>query len=144
MVAAGLSDPPMALTVLYDESCPLCLRARDWLRTQPLHLPMELLPAGSPEAGRRYGRLPWRGQELVVVAPDGRVWVGPPAFLMCLWATRRYRPWAYRLNSPMLAPLARRFFTGLSARRSTIGALVGPPPCRDCAHPPHAVAEDSS
>lgn len=129
--------PPAALTVLYDERCTLCERAKEWLRTQQLLVPMELLPAGSPVARRRYGPLPWRGQELVVTAPDGRVWIGPSAFLMCLWATRRYRPWAYRLNAPTLAPLARRFFTGLSARRSKIGALLGPPSCRDCEHPPH-------
>ncbi len=131
--------PPVELTVLYDERCELCIRARDWLRSQQLHVPMELLAAGSPEARRRYGDVPWRGQELIVAAPDGRVWVGASAFLMCLWATRRYRHWAYRLSSPTLAPLARRFFTGLSARRSSIGALLGPPPCRDCEHLPHGV-----
>lgn len=142
MAAAGsvTTQAPGGLTVLYDEGCPLCLRARDWLRTQPLHLPMELLAAGSPEARRRYGVIPWRGQELVVTAEDGRVWVGPAAFVMCLWATRRYRPWAYRLSAPALAPLARRFFTALSARRSTIGALLGSPPaCAECEHVPHGL-----
>ena len=105
------------LTILYDESCALCRRARDWLLSQPCLIQVELIPSGSKLAKSRYGALPWLGEELVAVDQSGQAWVGPAAFLTCLWATVRYRPWAYRLAGPRLAPLAERFFLTVSKRR---------------------------
>ncbi len=116
------------LIVLYDETCALCRRARDWLLGQPCRLPVELIPAGSAMARRRYGSLPWVGQELVVADDLGNVWIGPAAFLTCLWATVRYRKWAYLLSAPALAPFAERFFIHVSKRRDRWSAwLVGRP-----------------
>lgn len=114
------------LTVLYDESCPLCVRCRNWMLSQPAYLPLELLPSGSAEAKRRYGAVPWLGAELCVVADTGEVWVGPAAFLMCLWALIEWRSWSYRLSGESLAPLAERFFHGISQKRRSIAALLGP------------------
>lgn len=106
------------LTVLYDESCAICRRARDWLLTQPCLVEVELLPAGLPPVRRRFlGTEQWLGRELVVVDDRGRAWIGPAAFLTCLWATVRYRSWAYRLATLGLAPLAERFFRLVSKRR---------------------------
>lgn len=114
-------DAPSAtttrLTVVYDESCALCRRCRDWLLTQPCLVEVELLPAGSEEAHERFGTVPWLGRELVVVDDLGNVWAGPAAYLTCMWATAKYRAWAYRLSTPMLAPLAARFFLCVSKRR---------------------------
>src|ERR671915_492668 len=107
--SAGAAGPSKAesdsrkLTVLYDETCSFCRRCRDWLLAQPCFLEVELLAAGSPLAKARYGSLPWLGKELVAVDDSGRVWIGPAAFLTSLWATRRYRAWAYRLSQPGLA-----------------------------------------
>jgi predicted DCC family thiol-disulfide oxidoreductase YuxK len=112
------------LTVLYDESCAVCRRCRDWLLTQPCLVEVELLAAGSATARARYGGLPWLGRELVAVDEGGRAWVGPAAFITCLWATVRYRPWAYRLSGRALAPLAERFFLFVSKRRSRWGAWL--------------------
>jgi len=122
------------LTVLYDESCGLCRRCRDWLLTQPCLVEVELLPSGSPESKDRFGALPWLGKELVAVDDGGRVWVGPAAFLTCLWATVRYRPWAYRLAGPRLAPLAERFFMLVSKRRDRWSAWLArdDPNCTWC------------
>jgi predicted DCC family thiol-disulfide oxidoreductase YuxK len=128
------SGMPGSLTVLYDERCALCRRARDWLLTQPCRLPVELLPAGSAEARRRFGSVPWLGSELVVADDRGGVWIGPAAFLTCLWATVRYRPWAYRLSGPHLAPLAERFFLLVSKRRDRWSSWLGrrDPECSWC------------
>jgi predicted DCC family thiol-disulfide oxidoreductase YuxK len=106
-----------SLTVLYDETCALCLSARDWLLTQPCLVRVELLAAGSDEAKRRYGGLPWLGSELVAVDDHGNAWIGPPAFLACMWATARYRSWAFRLSRPKLEPHAERFFRWVSKSR---------------------------
>src|SRR3712207_2282108 len=99
------------LTVLYDESCALCRRCRDWLLTQPCLVDVELVPAGSPLARSKYAAVqPWLGRELIVVNDEGHAWMGPAAFVTCLWATARYRSISYSLARPHLAPLAERFF----------------------------------
>lgn len=105
------------LTVLYDEHCAVCRRARDWLLGQPMHIEVEVIAAGSPAAKARYGRVPWLGGELVAVDDRGNVWAGPAAFVTALWATRRYRGWSYRMSGDRLAPLAESFFRMVSARR---------------------------
>lgn len=105
------------LTIVYDEHCAVCRRARDWLLTQQTHVPLELIAAGSPAAMSRFDEVRWLGKELVAADDEGNVWIGPAAFLTALWATRRYRAWSYRMSSERLAPLAESFFRMVSARR---------------------------
>lgn len=110
------------LSVLYDESCALCRRCRDWLLTQPCLVQVELIPAQSPFARSNYAAVDaWLGKELIVVDDKGHVWVGPAAFLTCLWATARYRSVSYALARPKLAPLAEKFFMMVSKRRDRFG-----------------------
>jgi hypothetical protein len=52
----------MTLTGLYDERCKFCRRCRDWLADQSVLVEMELLGAGTPEARRRFGHTPVRGE----------------------------------------------------------------------------------
>ena len=113
------------LTILFDERCAFCVRCRDWLADQPCLVEVEVLPAGSGIAGDRYGAVPWLGDELVVVNEHGQVWVGPAAFLMSLWATARYRPWAYLLSRPGWSSHAERFFIHVSKRRSRYAPWLG-------------------
>ena len=122
-VVAALRSP-RRLLVLYDADCPLCARCRHWLETQPTLVELSFAPAGSDETKGRFGALPWLGAELMVVSDRGEVWVGPAAFLMCLWSTRSYREWSYRLSGPLLAPLAEQFFSTVSARRRTIAPAL--------------------
>ena len=123
------------LAVLYDERCALCRRCADWLLGQPCLLPVELLPAGHPEVRARYPRASsWLGKELVVVDDHDRMWIGPGAYLMAMWATASYRSWAHWLAKPALFPLATRFFLFVSKRRGRIGAWIGKddPACSYC------------
>jgi len=120
-----------ALTILYDADCVLCRNCRAFMEQQPAHVTIEWVPCASREALEHYGSIPWLGAELVVVADDGRVWVGAAAFLMCLWALREWREWSYRLATPALAPFAERLFRGLSAKRHRIGAWFSHSPCTD-------------
>jgi predicted DCC family thiol-disulfide oxidoreductase YuxK len=119
------------LIVLYDATCALCVRCKELLARSATFVPLDLLACQSREARERYGAVPWLGEELVVVSDDGDVWVGPAAFLVCLWALRDYREWAYRLSGPELAPLADRFFVAISSRRRRISAFLGKPRCDD-------------
>jgi hypothetical protein len=60
----------------------------------------------------------------VVVGDAGEVWVGPAAFLVCLWALCGWREWSFRLAGPTFAPLAERFFLLVSSRRRAVAALL--------------------
>ena len=133
-LGADVARPPESLTVLYDERCGFCRRCRDWLVTQPCLVQVELLAAGSSAARERYGRLPWLGKELVVIDERGQAWIGPAAFLTCLWATVRYRPWAYRLAGPRLTPMTERFFLFVTKRRGRLSGWLGrdDPECSWC------------
>ena len=96
-------------TVLYDPGCPLCSRFRDWLVRQPTLVPLELVPAASDEARRRFPTLDHARtlREVTVVGDDGSVYVREHAWVVCLWATAKHRPLAERLATPSGLPLAR-------------------------------------
>jgi predicted DCC family thiol-disulfide oxidoreductase YuxK len=122
------------LTILYDERCRFCRRCRDWLATQPCLVAVELLGAGSASARERYGDLT-EVTDLVVIDDGGQVWTGPDAFVVCLWATARYRSWSYRLSQPGYARHAERFFRHVSKRRGAWGSRLpedGEEECVSC------------
>ena len=122
-VAATSARNPRALTVLFDPHCALCRRSRGWMLRQESYVELRFVACSGEEARLRYGDIPWLGDELVVVADTGDVWVGPAAFLTCLWALVAWREWSYRLSGPAFAPLAERFFEALSSRRKGLAAL---------------------
>jgi predicted DCC family thiol-disulfide oxidoreductase YuxK len=127
----GLSEEPVRrLTILYDERCARCRRWARRLAGQRFLVPVELLPAGSSQARARYPHVAaWLGRELVVVDNAARAWIGPPAFVMCLWAMRRSR-WAAALASrPRLAPIANRFLGRLGRRGDHDHAADSCPAC---------------
>lgn len=119
------------LTVLYDGTCALCVRCRDFLASSRTLVPLELLSCQSRDARERYGSVPWLGEELVVISDEGDVWVGPAAFLVSMWALADYREWSYRLSGPAFAPLAERFFVALSSRRRRFSSFFAKPRCED-------------
>lgn len=114
------------LTVLYDAQCGLCQRARAWLESQPAFVRLEFLPAGSPAARERYPRLEVAATlaALHVVADDGRVWSGAPAWVMCLWALRETRALSLRLSGPLSMALAQSIVARLSERRYTLSEIL--------------------
>lgn len=125
------------VTVLYDESCGLCRRSAHWLATEKAHIPVAILAAGSPVARARFGDIEALGDDLVVVGDDGRVWWGSPdAYIVALWALRKWRPWAIRLSGPGMSRLAGAFFKRVATHRKAIGAILGEPYCADCAARP--------
>jgi predicted DCC family thiol-disulfide oxidoreductase YuxK len=115
---------PRSLIVLFDPGCALCQKCCSWMLEQPSYVELRFVPCDGSEARKRYGDLPWLADELIVVGDEGEVWVGPAAFLTCLWALVAFREWSYRLAGPAFAPLAERFFLALSRRRKAVSALV--------------------
>lgn len=121
--------PPARLHVVYDDQCELCRRCRHWLSVQATHVELRFLASSQPEVKERYGDLPWYEIELMVVDDHGRAWIGPQAFIMALWATRRWRSMSYRLSGDAFTPLAERFFHALTANRATVSGLLGSHRC---------------
>jgi predicted DCC family thiol-disulfide oxidoreductase YuxK len=119
----GRSRCPQSLTVVFDPNCAICRRCRDWMLRQDTYVALNFLPCTAEEAQTRFGDLPWLGDELVVIGDAGEVWVGPAAFLTCLWALSEYREWSYRLAGPAFAPLAERFFLLVSDKRRALSRL---------------------
>ena len=124
------------LTVLYDADCALCRTARAWLATRAQLVPLEFLPAGSTEVGRRYPALladPGGGPlaDITVVADDGGVYTGDAAWLVCLWALDGYRGLAACLARPDLRPVARRVVAAAAAVRARTRDPGYRPDCGD-------------
>jgi predicted DCC family thiol-disulfide oxidoreductase YuxK len=101
--------PVRRLTVLYDAGCGLCAFLRDWLVRQPQLVPLELLPAASAEARRRFPGLDHGAtlDEITVIGDAGQVYQGTAAWIVTLWALREHRGLAHRLSTPTGALLAR-------------------------------------
>ncbi len=117
------------LTVLYDASCPVCVRCRAFMEREPSFVALEFVDCKSADAKRRFGRVPVLGTELVVVSDAGDVWWGPAAFLVCLWALVRWREWSYGLSGPLVGPFTRLFFRALSRNRRFVSRWIGHSSC---------------
>jgi predicted DCC family thiol-disulfide oxidoreductase YuxK len=116
------------LYVLYDASCGLCSRVREWVQQQPQFVPLEFIPAGSRRAAQMFPGLQREGakpSELLVIDDQGGIYHEGDAWLMCLWALAEYREWAARLSGPRLLPLARQAFAMLSQGRTGLSAALG-------------------
>ena len=112
-----------ALYVMYDSHCGLCTEVRDWLRLQPSYVEVRLLASDSDEARRKFPALP--AGELAVVSDSGQMWLGDSAFILCLWALRKYRGWARKFASPLLRPMARQAFAAVSQNRRNVSQFLG-------------------
>ncbi|MEV0035104.1 DCC1-like thiol-disulfide oxidoreductase family protein [Streptomyces sp. NPDC050804] len=101
--------PVQRLTVLYDARCPLCVHVRHWLLRQRQLVPIDLVPAASREARRRYPDLDHGStlKEITVIGDRGQIYRGTAAWIVCLWALAEHRPKAHWLATPAGAPFAR-------------------------------------
>lgn len=114
------------LTIFYDPRCGLCAKFRNWLETQPKRVNIQFTDFRSEEASRKFPGLLELGAErdVVVLADDGRWWQGTAAWLTCLWATREYRDWAFRMAAPALLPFVKKAVQLLSENRLTLSRLM--------------------
>ncbi|MER7818174.1 DCC1-like thiol-disulfide oxidoreductase family protein [Streptomyces sp. NPDC096153] len=97
------------LTVLYDAQCSLCVHLRHWLLRQRQLVPLELVPAASEEARRRFPALDHEStlREITVIGDRGQVYRSTAAWIVCLWALAEYRPRAHWLSTPAGQPFAK-------------------------------------
>ena len=62
--------------------------------------------------------------QVIVVTDEGAVYRGPSAWIMCLWALKRYRAWSLLMATPMWRPRVARIIDGLGRRRLMISRLL--------------------
>ncbi|MFD0893579.1 DUF393 domain-containing protein [Luteolibacter ambystomatis] len=115
-----------SLTIFFDARCGLCNRFRRWLMTRPARVSIRFIPYDSEEALRLFPRIREvrADQDVVVLADDGRWWQGTGAWLTCLWATRDYSAWSYRLAAPALQPWVIKVINLISENRLRLSTLL--------------------
>tara|TARA_R110002126_G_scaffold65642_1_gene167390 strand:- start:866 stop:1354 length:489 start_codon:yes stop_codon:yes gene_type:complete len=115
------------LTVLYDAQCGLCSSARRWLERQDLYVPLEFVPCSTPRAEFRFPTLDHdlSAKDVTVVSPDGEIWRGAEAWIVCLWATHRWRGLSAEMSHPGQMHRARGFFEMVGRHRDRIGRGLG-------------------
>ena len=114
------------LTIFHDPNCGLCANFKRWLITQESFPTLQFIPYNSEKARQRFPIIDDlnAGGEIVVMADDGRWWQGPPAWLTCLWALKRYREWSFRLATPALLPTVEKLCHLLSENRLQVSHLL--------------------
>ncbi len=110
------------LDVIYDPRCGLCSRVREWMLKQPSYVPLRFVPSGSSQAHRQFPKV--AEGDLAVISDTGEAWLGDNAFVICLWALKKYRRWALRLARPSMLPFAKGAFHALSEQRLKISELM--------------------
>ncbi|MFG2597032.1 thiol-disulfide oxidoreductase DCC family protein [Streptomyces sp. NPDC048462] len=120
------------LTVLYDAQCSLCVHLRQWLMRQRQLVPLDLVPADSAEAHRRFPGLDHSGtlEEITVIGDGGQVYRSTSAWIVCLWALAEHRPRAHWLTTPAGRPFARATVLAAAKYRSLTAT-----PCRTDGEP---------
>ncbi|MFJ4882212.1 thiol-disulfide oxidoreductase DCC family protein [Streptomyces sp. NPDC088731] len=131
--AHGRGLPVERLTVLYDARCALCLHLRQWLVNQRQLVPLDLVPAASEEARRRFPGLDHAGtlDEITVVGDRGQVYRSTAAWIVCLWALAEHRPRAHWLTTPAGRPFARATVLAAAKYRSLTAPPCGGPDGED-------------
>jgi predicted DCC family thiol-disulfide oxidoreductase YuxK len=131
--------PVRALTVLYDPTCGLCAFAAGWLARQRQLVRIDLVPAGSEEARRRFPALDHAAtaRDVTVVGDRGQVYRGDSAWIVCLWALADQRALSHTLTTPTGRRLARAAVLSAAKYRGSTrhgstphSAAAAPPPGR--------------
>ncbi len=121
--------PPQHMTIVYDDTCPFCVRCADWLRDQQPAIALAVVPASDPTIRSVHGSVPGFGGELLVAAGNGEVWIGSDAFIAALWCLVAYRHLSTTLTGPTAHRMARTFFRAVSSNRGKLGAVLGLEDC---------------
>lgn len=114
-----------AITVFFDARCGLCRTVRAWLEREPKFVALRFVPYDSALATEVFPCIAdWQPErEILALSDEGGLYVGNNAWILCLWATERYRPWAIRLARPALRPYAERLCRAVSGNRRALSRI---------------------
>ena len=113
--------------VLYDGACGVCCRAVARLAWEPSYIQLRFAPAGSMAAQEKFAEAlaGESGRQVVVVADTGEVYRGANAWIMVLYALKRWRPLAMRLATPTWRPWVERAIDFIGRHRHQMSGIIG-------------------
>jgi predicted DCC family thiol-disulfide oxidoreductase YuxK len=112
--------------ILYDADCAFCVQCKHWIASQNQIVRITFLSAGSAEARRLFPFIDHERTkvDLTAISDVGGVYHDAKAWLMCLWALKEYRSWAFRLASPEMMPSAKSIIATISNNRKALSKMV--------------------
>lgn len=114
------------LYIIYDAKCPLCQSIASRLRREPCYVPIVPIPSDAPNFSTKFPGLvlPAEPTEVLAIADTGDIYRGDAAWLICLWAMRRYRAASFTLADPLLRPALHRVVAFVGDHRYSISQLL--------------------
>jgi predicted DCC family thiol-disulfide oxidoreductase YuxK len=115
-----------AISVFYDARCGLCDGVRRRFAREPVFVPLHFVPYDSALARTLFpGITDWQpDREILALTDEGDLYRGDGAWILCLWATVRYREWSLRLANPALRPLTGSICGLISRHRGRLSELL--------------------
>lgn len=115
-----------AITIFYDARCGLCASVKSWLEREPKFVALHFVPYDSRHAEVLFPKIAdWHpDREIVALSDEGGLYRGDGAWIMCLWATVRYREWSLRLARPALRPYAEKLCRLISKHRRRLSRVL--------------------
>lgn len=112
--------------MFYDPHCGLCTEVKTLLGRERCFVPLHFVAYDSRLAREMFpGIEDFRpGEEILVLSDEGGIYRGGDAWIICLWATVRFRAWSLRLARPGLRGLAARIGQYVSRYRFNLSTLL--------------------
>lgn len=114
-----------AISVFYDARCGMCRSVKTWLEQEPKFVALHFVPYDSRLAASLFPKISdWQPErEILALSDEGGLYRGAGAWILCLWATVRYREWSLRLARPALRPYAEKLCRVISQNRRRFSRL---------------------
>jgi predicted DCC family thiol-disulfide oxidoreductase YuxK len=115
-----------AITLFYDARCGLCRGVKNWLEREPKFVALYFVPYDSRHAELLFPKIAdWSPErEILALSDEGGLYRGDGAWILCLWATVRYREWSQRLARPGLRPYAEKLCRLISNHRRQLSRVL--------------------
>lgn len=112
--------------LIYDGSCPICQRARDWVAARVNPYALDFVPCQSEERARRAPEVsPEACMEAIhLVMPDGSVYAGADALPRVLRFARGWRWLAYIMQTPGIRHLTPIFYRWFARHRYALSGFL--------------------
>lgn len=108
-----------AISVFFDERCGLCRSVKEWLEREPKFVALHFVAYDARLAREIFPAIAaWKPErEILALTDEGDLYQGAGAWILCLWATVRFRSWALRLARPALRPYAEKLCRAVARNR---------------------------
>lgn len=129
MKTKGRKDRGVKRTVLvYDDDCPVCRSAADWIRKNQVKGSFDLFPCQSEEARKRFPFIEKAEcmKAMQLILPNGKILAGERAIPEILVRLKRYSPMASLFRLPGSARVSRALYRWFADNRYHIAEVFFP------------------